>query len=64
VPYSHEPPGSDGYSHFSAVNLRRLVRAAGNIRVILLGMPGPAGARRATRPIATGTFSFPSLSAN
>ena len=46
------------------MNLRRLVRAAGNIRVILLGMPGPAGARRATRPIATGTFSFPSLSAN
>ncbi|HME81821.1 MAG TPA: hypothetical protein VKF82_07065 [Candidatus Eremiobacteraceae bacterium] len=43
---------------------RRLIRAAGNIRIILLGLPGPAGAKRATRPIATGTFSFPALSQN
>jgi hypothetical protein len=49
---------------FGATHLRRLVRAAGNIRIILLGWPGAAGARRATRPIATGTFSFPALSAN
>ena len=48
----------------AARDVRRLVRAAGNIRIMLLGLPGRAGARRATRPIATGTFSFPALSAN
>jgi hypothetical protein len=44
--------------------MRHLMRAAGNIRIILLGLPGPAGAKKATRPIATGTFSFPALSTN
>lgn len=44
--------------------MRRLVRAAGNIRVLLLGLPGVAGSRRAARPIATGTFAFPALSNN
>src|SRR5215470_416623 len=51
-----------GYS--GSRELRHLVRAAGNIRIILLGLPGPRGAKRATRPIATGTFSFPALSTN
>jgi hypothetical protein len=50
--------------NFGAGQFRRLVRAAGNIRIILLGCPGPAGAKKPTRPIATGTFSFPALSAN
>jgi hypothetical protein len=49
---------------FGPSHERRLVRAAGNIRIILLGVPGLAGARKPTRPIATGTITFPALSAN
>jgi hypothetical protein len=48
----------------SGPRLRRLVRAAGNIRILLLGLPGSAGVRRATRPVATGTFSYPAFGSN
>jgi len=61
---AQDSPFGDDPKISGAAHLRRLVRAAGNIRIMLLGWPGPAGARRATRPIATGTFSFPALSAN
>lgn len=60
----YERSAGDDRAYNAAPELRRLIRAAGNIRVILLGLPGPAGAKRATRPIATGTFSFPALSVN
>jgi hypothetical protein len=39
------------------------VRAAGNIRVLLLGSMGRA-ARKPTRPVATGTFAFPAFGSN
>jgi hypothetical protein len=45
----------------SGPRLRRLVRAAGNIRILLFGLPGT---QRATRPVATGTFSYPAFGAN
>jgi hypothetical protein len=60
----HESSADDDRTYAGASELRHLVRAAGNIRIILLGLPGPAGAKKATRPIATGTFSFPALSVN
>jgi len=44
--------------------LKRLVRAAGNIRILLLGAPSSAAASKPTRPIATGTFSFPVFNTN
>ena len=53
-----------GSSFGGSARLRRLVRAAGNIRVLLLGLPGAAGARKTTRPIATGTLSFPAFGSN
>jgi hypothetical protein len=40
------------------------VRAAGNVRVLLLGLVGRAAARKPTRPVATGTFSFPAFGTN
>jgi hypothetical protein len=48
----------------SGPRLRRLVRAAGNIRILLLGLPGRPGTRKATRPVATGTFSYPAFGTN
>ena len=39
------------------------VRAAGNIRVLLLGCSGRGG-RKPTRPVATGTFAFPAFRFN
>ena len=45
--------------------LRRLVRAAANIRILLLGTPGRSGAPSGSaRPVATGTFSFPAFGCN
>ena len=43
---------------------RHQVRAAGNVRVLLFGLVGRAAARKPTRPVATGTFSFPAFGAN
>jgi hypothetical protein len=43
--------------------LRRLVRAAGNIRILLFGSPSRFG-KHSSRPVATGTFSYPSFGAN
>jgi hypothetical protein len=40
------------------------VRAAGNIRVRLFGLLGRAAARKPTRPVATGTISFPLFGQN
>jgi len=48
----------------SGPRLRRLVRAAGNIRILLLAAPRRAGVPRATRPVATGTFSYPAFGYN
>ena len=48
----------------SGPRLRRLVRAAGNIRILLLGLPGRRGIPRSTRPVATGTFSYPAFGSN
>ncbi len=48
----------------SGPRLRRLVRAAGNIRILLLGQPGRRGIPRSTRPVATGTFSYPAFGSN
>jgi hypothetical protein len=43
---------------------KRQVRAAGKIRVHLFGLVGNASARKATRPVATGTFAFPAFGPN
>jgi hypothetical protein len=43
---------------------RTHVRAAGNIRVHLFGLVGRAAARKPTRPVATGTISFPLFGQN
>jgi hypothetical protein len=43
---------------------RRLVRAAGNIRILLLGLPATRGMISSSRPVATGTFSYPSFGSN
>jgi hypothetical protein len=48
----------------SGPRLRRLVRAAGNIRILLFGLPGRPGTRKVTRPVATGTFSYPAFGTN
>ncbi|MBV8164688.1 MAG: hypothetical protein JOZ91_10510 [Candidatus Eremiobacteraeota bacterium] len=48
----------------SVPGVRRLVRAAGNIRIMLLATPGHLGASRTTRPVATGTFSYPAFASN
>jgi hypothetical protein len=48
----------------SGPRLRRLVRAAGNIRILLLGLPSRPGVRKTTRPVATGTFSYPAFGTN
>lgn len=40
------------------------VRAAGNIHVRLFGLIGAAAARKPTRPVATGTISFPVFGQN
>ncbi|HXN08373.1 MAG TPA: hypothetical protein VN860_01795 [Candidatus Acidoferrales bacterium] len=48
----------------SGPRLRRLVRAAGNIRILLLGLPSRPGMRKVTRPVATGTFSYPAFGTN
>jgi hypothetical protein len=40
------------------------MRAAGNIRVRLFGHIGCAAGRKATRPVATGTLSFPVFGQN
>jgi len=51
-------------SYHEGLPSRRHVRAASNIRFVVFGSPGPAGARKPTRPIATGTFSFPAFLPN
>jgi hypothetical protein len=48
----------------SGPRLRRLVRAAGNIRILLLALPVHPGGRRLTRPVATGTLSYPAFGSN
>lgn len=48
----------------SGPRLRRLVRAAGNIRILLFGLPCRPGIARSTRPVATGTFSYPTFGTN
>jgi hypothetical protein len=40
------------------------LRIVGQCRILLLGYFGAAAARRATRPIATGTFAFPAFGTN
>jgi len=44
--------------------LRRLVRAAGNIRIRLFGLSSRFGSRTSARPVAIGTFSFPAFGSN
>ncbi|MDQ2818120.1 MAG: hypothetical protein M3T49_07940 [Candidatus Eremiobacteraeota bacterium] len=48
----------------ATASVRRRVRATGEIRILLLGAVGAAAARIATRPIATGAFSFPVFNVN
>jgi hypothetical protein len=48
----------------SVPSVRRLMRAAGNIRILLFATPGRPGAGRTTRPVATGTFSYPAFASN
>ena len=56
---------SSPYDFLKALNAgRHQVRAAGNVRVLLLGLVGRAAGRKPTRPVATGTFSFPAFGAN
>lgn len=43
--------------------LKRQMRATGDVRIILFGAIG-AAPRSATRPIATGAFSFPVFKTN
>jgi hypothetical protein len=57
---------SPRHDFFEAQNAqaKHQVRAAGNIRVCLFGLMGNASARKATRPVATGTFAFPAFGQN
>ena len=56
---------SSPYDFLKALNAgKHQVRAAGNVRVLLLGLIGRAAGRKPTRPVATGTFSFPAFGAN
>jgi hypothetical protein len=48
----------------NGTRLKRLVRAAGNIRILLLGWPVNDGKPKGTRPVATGTFSYPAFGPN
>jgi hypothetical protein len=52
------------YRDFPGDPQKHQVRAAGNIRVLLFGWIGNAAARKATRPVATGTFAFPAFGRN
>ncbi len=59
------PDFSSAGDFLKALNAgKHQVRAAGNVRVLLLGLVGRAAARKPTRPVATGTFSFPAFGTN